>query len=254
MIKSGTLQHLVLLRHGESEGDVRRSAWKHDDVFLPRAVLTEEEITCLGIEQSRKAGLWIQKHVIQAHDLLTFDGCYVSSALRSAQTAAALSLSSTGWQEDNNLNQRNRGKIRGWHSIQHQKTYPESFKQMKNDPLNWVPPGGESLLAGVVPRIQQFIENIEDARTVLAVTHRDWMWAAQLVLENLSEADFLAINSDDIHNAQVIEYTSINPTTGEQAPVLLWKRSVDPAVTSGPGAWRILPHIAELHNLTTPTI
>ncbi|HEU5004789.1 MAG TPA: phosphoglycerate mutase family protein [Candidatus Saccharimonadales bacterium] len=243
------LQHLVLVRHGESEGDVRRSAWRRGNMVPATKKPEQEEITARGAEQSHQAGLWIQKHIVQACGLGAFDGCYVSSALRSEQSAVALDLSIAMWQGDNCLDERNRGKIRGWLSMQHEQAYPDSFRQMKVDPLHWVPPGGESLVPDVVSRVKQFIDNIEGAEAVLAVTHRDWMWAAQLVLENLSEDDLLAVNTDEIHNAQVVEYTSINPATGEQAPVLLWKRSVDPTATSDSGAWQILPRVAELNSL-----
>lgn len=120
---------------------------------------------------------------------------------------------------------------------------------MKNDPLHWLPPGGESLVPDVAARAAKFMENIEGAQTVIAVTHRDWMWAAQLILERLSEADLLAVDTDEIHNAQIVEYSSINPATGAQAPALLWKRSIDPTVTTGPGEWQIIPHVLELYPL-----
>lgn len=241
-----TLQHLILVRHGESEGDVRRAAWKRGEKVAPNKVPEQEEITAKGADQSRYAGLWIQKHIIEAYGLAALDGCYVSSALRSEQSAVALDLPITVWQEDDCLDERNRGRIRGLRPIQHQQVYPESFDQMRVDPLHWIPPDGESLIPDVVARVDQFMNNIEGSRAVLAVTHRDWIWAAQLVLENLTEEELLAVNTDEIHNAHVVEYTSINPATGEQAPVLLWKRSVDPVMSPDSGEWQILPRVAEL--------
>lgn len=56
---STTPRHLVLVRHGESEGDVRRKqklpALKHP---------IHEEQTKVGHEQSRAAGSWITKHIL----------------------------------------------------------------------------------------------------------------------------------------------------------------------------------------------
>lgn len=92
-------------------------------------------------------------------------------------------------------------------------------------------------MLAVADRARKFLENIEGADTVLAVTHRDWMWAAQLMLERLAEVELAAVNTDEIHNAQIVEYTSINPVTGQQAPALLWKRSIDPMAADGPGTW-----------------
>lgn len=245
-----TLQHLVLVRHGEDEGDVRRAAWKRGELVAATKRRELEEITSRGIEQNRQAGLWIRKHIIGAYGLIGFDGSYVSSALRSEQSAIALDLADVAiWQEDYNLDERNRGQIRGLRPEQHRQLYPQSFEQMKRDPLHWWPPGGESIVSGVTARVRRFLENIEGTETALAVTHRDWMWAAQLILERLTEAELAVVDTDAIHNAQVVEYSSINPVTGQQAPALMWKRSVDPLVTDGPGEWQLLPRVAEQYPL-----
>lgn len=246
---SETLQHLILVRHGESEGDVRRAAFKRGEPFQTTKTPEQEEITARGIEQCRRAGLWIQEHIIEAYGLPGFDGCYVSSALRSEQSAVALDLQVAIWQEDNCLDERDRGLIRGLRKSQHQQLYPESYEQMQRNPLHWIPPGGKSIIPDVSGKVDQFLENIEETRTVLAVTHRDWMWAAQLAIEHLTEAEMLAVDTDNIHNGQVVEYASVDPFTGRQAPTLLWKRSTDPNTTTGPGEWHILPRVAELYPL-----
>lgn len=246
---SETLQHLVLVRHGESEGDVRRAAFKRGEPYITTKTPEQEDTTPKGLRECHRSGLWIQKHIIQAYGLISFDGCYVSSAPRSEQSAVALDLPIAVWQEDHNLDERNRGLIRGFRQSQHQQLYPESFAQMKKDPLHWLPPGGESLVPDVSSRALRFMDNIEGAETVLAVTHRDWMWAAQLIVEHLTEAELLAVNTDEIHNGQVVHYTSINPQTGEPTGVLQWKRSVDPMLTDGPGEWQALLHPAALYPL-----
>lgn len=53
---SEALQHLVLVRHGESEGDVRRAAWKRGEAVLTAKRPELEELTDNGIVQSRQAG------------------------------------------------------------------------------------------------------------------------------------------------------------------------------------------------------
>ncbi len=233
------MQHLVLVRHGEDEGDLRRAAWKRGEPVTATKIRKLEEITAGGVEQSHRAGLWIQEHILAAYGLAAFDGCYVSSALRSEQSAVALDLAVAVWQEDHNLDERNRGTIRGLRPEQHETLYPSSFEQMKNNPLHWLPPGGESLVPDVTRRVCQFMENIEGTRTVLAETHRDWIWAAGIVLG-------FTVDTDHIHNGQIIHFTSIDPSTGQQAPELLWVRSIDPMATDGPGEWRTVQHTIEL--------
>jgi broad specificity phosphatase PhoE len=229
------IEHLVLIRHGEDEGDVRRAAWRRGELIAATKVREREEITPTGEEQSRRAGLWIQEYVVKAYDLTSFDGCYVSSALRSEQSAAALGLTSAVWQEDHDLDERNRGRIRGLRPEQHRKLYPRSFEQMNESPQQWLPPGGESLVPDVTARVRRFMQNIEGARAVVVETHRDWIWAAGIVLG-------FAVNTDDIHNGQVIHLTSLNPDTGEQASDLRWIRSIDPAAVTGAGEWQAIPH------------
>lgn len=100
----------------------------------------------------------------------------------------------------------------------------------------------------VIARVGRFLLNVEGLSTVIAVTHRDWMWMAQAVIERLTEAELRAADTDrTLHNGQVIEYSTYDPRTGEHVPALISKRSVDPAVTTGPGEWQTLPHVAELY-------
>lgn len=224
---SETLQHLILVRHGESEGDVRRAAWKRGE-HAPADKLPENEaLTAEGEEQSRQAGIWIAKNIMPAFGITLFDGCYVSSALRSEQSAIALNLPTAVWQDNHCLDERSRGKIRGLRAEQHKQLFPESYAEMQANPLRWVPPEGQSIVH-VAAKVHQFLDDIKGSRAILAVTHRDWMWAAQQPLEGLSEAELLAVDTDRIHNAQIVHYTSIDPSSGEQAPALLWKRSINP--------------------------
>lgn len=241
---SETLQHLILVRHGESEGDIRRAAWRQGELVPTNKLPENEALTTQGEEQSRQAGIWIAKNIMPVFGITLFDGCYVSSALRSEQSAIALGLPAAVWQDNHNLDERNRGKIRGLRAEQHKQLFPESYAEMQANPLQWIPPEGQSIMH-VTTKVRQFLNDTKGSRTVLAVTHRDWMWAAQRPLEGLSEAELLAVDTDKIHNAQIIHYTSIDPSSGEQAPALLWKRSINPAqpASKGPAAWQYLENL-----------
>lgn len=246
------LLNLVFVRHGESEGDVRRAAWQRGEVYTTDKTPEEEELTDLGIEQSRLAGLWIAQHILGKFVMDKFDGCYVSSSLRSEQSAVALGLADTTcWNADARLDERNRGLIRGIKRKEHQAKFPDSYEQMVLDPLHWVPPEGESL-EQVAARFVEFHDDIHDgSRNIILVGHRDQMWSAQIPLEGLSEEEFLAVDTDEIHNAQVVHYTAINPVTGEEAPTLMWKRSHDPTDPSQPmSQWEFLPRIAAQYDYT----
>ena len=58
------LKHLVLVRHGESEGDVRREAWRQGLPYQTDKTPENEELTELGFTQSAKSGEWINKNLL----------------------------------------------------------------------------------------------------------------------------------------------------------------------------------------------
>jgi broad specificity phosphatase PhoE len=178
------------------------------------------------------------------YGLNDFDGCYVSPALRSEQSAIAMNIENSVWQKLDSLDERNRGDIRGLRSEQHRKKYSDSFEQMRENPLHWVPPGGESII-DVAGRVRDFLEEISNETSVLAVTHRDWMWAAQMTLEDMDETELSKVNTDLIHNAQIVHYSSLDPKNGEQAERLLWKRSINPARPTNNSEWQELSNVED---------
>jgi broad specificity phosphatase PhoE len=236
--KTENLQHLVLVRHGESEGDVRRAAWNKGGSQAASKPPEREELTPKGIENCRIAGKWIIDNILGNYGLVAFDAYFVSPALRSTQSAMVLGLPNSTWQTEHNLDERNRGLVSGLQPQVHRQLYPRSFEEMRNYPLHWQPPGGEALIPEVANTTQQFINDIKGLRTVIAVTHRDRMWIAQMPLESLTEKQLLATSSDNIHNGEVVHYTSVDPATGESAAKLLWKRSFNPSSSDDSPEWQ----------------
>lgn len=75
-------RHLVLVRHGESEDDVRR---KKD---IPALKHPKDEIqTELGHAQSCAAGAWITKNILQRYGLADFELYLTSPLIRAKQSA-----------------------------------------------------------------------------------------------------------------------------------------------------------------------
>lgn len=236
-----TPRHLVLVRHGESEGDVRRKqklpALKHP---------IHEEQTKVGHEQSRAAGSWITKHILGAYGLNGFDNYLVSPLIRTKQSAHSLDLSDV-WTEDPRLAERNRGDIQGVTKKQHIERYPESYKQMSEHPFHWVPPHGESILA-VSHRFGELVNDLVNSNNVLIMTHRDVIWAALVPLEGMDLEEVESVNTDTINNGQVIHYTNVNPSTGvAESLEMMWKRSVDPSETNIPVENVEWVNVSDLH-------
>lgn len=234
------LQHLVLVRHGESEGDVRRKAWQQGKTFLTNKIPEEEELTLLGYEQSAISGEWIKNNILLGgFAIKAFKASFVSSVLRTEQSALAMDLPNSLWQEDPRLNERNRGLIKGITKNQHQTDFPASYQQMINDPIAWCPPEGESII-DVANKLTDFYLDIQITSSVIVAGHRDSMWAFMKPVEGLSYEQLRQVDTDKIDNGQIWHYTSIDPNTGEQAPKLLWKQSINPSLESQPTNWQKL--------------
>lgn len=217
-------RHLVLVRHGQSEGDVRRQegtrALKHP---------MQEQQTEIGHKQSQIAGIWIAKYIFGIYNFEYFDQYLTSPLIRTKQSADSLGLSAN-WTDEPRLAERDRGVVQGLTQLMHKETYPESYTAMHEHPFHWVPPSGESILA-VSHRVGAVFNELADAGAVLIMTHRDVLWAAQVPLDGLSVDDAEKLDTSIIHNSQVVHYTNINPKSGEiDSTQLTWKRSVDPSV------------------------
>lgn len=238
------LQHLVIARHGEGEGDTRRAKARKGIHDKPTKATFEEELTKNGIRQSELGGKWVAKFILEAYGLESFDKCLTSPAIRARQTAEALGASSN-WIVDDLLNERDRGEISGWPRQAHETIYPDSYEQMITDPLHWVPPGGESIIS-VTRRASILIANLKRYRSVMLSTHRDWLWASLIPLEGLSEAALADVDTDAIENGQIVHYTSIDPNTRNIGKELIWKRIINPwssksDVESASNTWVEIP-------------
>lgn len=215
-------RHLVLVRHGESEGDIRRKEGLHA-IRHPK----DEEQTETGHDHSQRAGLWIAKYILGVYGFKKFDKYLTSPLVRTRQSAQSLGLADN-WTEEVRLTERNRGDIQGFTMQQHKDKYPDSYKTMHKYPFHWVPPGGESILA-VSHRFGTLVDELTSLGNVLMMTHRDVIWAAHIPLDGLGLDDVEHLDTNAIENGQVIHYTNINPNSGSvEGTELAWKHAVQP--------------------------
>ncbi len=222
-------KHLLLVRHGESEGDLRRSSKNQPMQHELRKHPHDEEQTTLGHEQSASAGRWLVQYVLDNYGIDRFDWQISSPLIRTTQSAQSLGLKGI-WRTDDRLAERNRGDIQGMTRRQHQEVYPDSFRLMNEVPFHWTPPGGESIMR-TSHRLGQLVDEfmISEANSAIFMTHRDLMWAAHLPLDGLTLTEIEQLDTDDIKNSQIYHYSNINPDTGEINPKgLSWKRSITP--------------------------
>src|SRR3990167_8242342 len=91
--------HLVLVRHGESEGNVVARAGKagnhqlFTDEFFERPG-HEWRLTDTGVEQAKAAGLWIGRFLLSVYPELNdgFGVYYTSPHIRTRETAGHLAI------------------------------------------------------------------------------------------------------------------------------------------------------------------
>lgn len=220
-------RHLVFVRHGESEGDIRRQAGaqalKH-----PK----NEEQTERGHRQSRAAGIWIAGYVLAAYGFDQFDRYLTSPLIRTKQSAKSCGLSDN-WQDEPRLSERDRGAIQGMTRQKHQQLFPKSYQQMLDYPFHWTPPDGESLLKVSARLTGMLLELNKNYHTALIMTHRDVMWAAHMSIDGLDLDEIERVDTDQISNGYIMHYTNVSPHDGSIDENLRWKRSADPCLSQG---------------------
>ena len=234
--------HLVLVRHGHSEGNlVIEYAKKGDDRFFTPDFRERPghrwRLTETGQQQAVAAGRYIAGKIGAA-----FDRYYVSPYVRTRETAALLGLPNAEWRLDQRLRERDWGDIGSMPLAEFKKAFPHSALTKEIDALYWRPPGGESI-ADVRLRVRNFFDTLHRecaGQRVLVVTHGEFMWAARAELEYLTDEQWVLSDKDPeqkIHNTQVLHYSRVHPQSGATEKYLSWQKSVCPWMENGDAAW-----------------
>jgi broad specificity phosphatase PhoE len=231
----GMPNDLVLVRHGESEGNKAVTASKQGDnsyytqKFKDRHNSTWR-LTDFGREQAKKAGSWI-KHNISS----SFDRYYTSEYLRAVETAAYLDLQDAMWMREFYLRERDWGEMDCISREERRQKYGESLERRKKESFVWWPPAGESI-AQICLRVDRKLDTLHrecDGKRVIIVCHGEVMWAFRVLIERMTLDRFRELDEssnpfDTIHNCQIIHYTRNNPLTGNCEQYINWMRTVVP--------------------------
>lgn len=206
-------RNYLLIRHGESEGNVAVEASKHgDDSFYANEQFvttpgTQWRLTPTGILQANAIGRWV------AANVQTPDRYYVSPYVRTRMTAAQLQLPGAQWRINRAYREREWGEIETISRTDFLRDYPISARLKKHNPLYWCPPGGESIAEVAENRVRNILDTLHrecEDQTVVAVTHGENMWAHRLMLERWNDETFKLIDShpsNKIHNCQLLWYS-----------------------------------------------
>lgn len=232
-------KNLFVVRHGASElNHIIESGLKNKDseLFTDDNKNTPDRcwrLTDTGRKQATTIGEWIQS--VET----CFEGYYVSPYIRCLETAAYMNLPNARWEEKRTLRERSYGEICVATRDEFKKKYPRNWNFRKNDSIYWRPPSGESIADVAENRVHNFLmslkhDNVDDS--VIVVSHGDWISALSLVLENLSDEQFLerySSKDSEIKNGACVQYSRVNPfSDGETVTDRFeWKRMVVPVLS-----------------------
>lgn len=229
------LADLVLIRHGESEGNVARQRSLQGDhslfygEFLHRHSCNWR-LTDRGRQQATAAGDWLRKN-----GLIHFDRLLVSEYLRAMETAARIELPDAKWFAEMLIRERDWGQMDLMSEHDRMIKMQDELKRRDLDRFYYAPPGGESL-AAVAQRADRLLcvlhRECADKKAIV-VCHGEVMWAMRTRIERMSQDTFRELQEsgqmvDQIHNGHILHYTRRNPQTGEMAPYFTHLRSVCP--------------------------
>ncbi|MDD3773654.1 MAG: histidine phosphatase family protein [Weeksellaceae bacterium] len=233
-------KHIVFIRHGESEANVIQKRDKlGEDVTTQESLAIRERtdykqrLSKQGVEQAIQAREWINKNIC---DVGKFDSYFVSSFFRARETAANISTNNpeVKWEIDDRLAERNWG-VHGPLTISERKEFYEiTDKLMNRDPFHASFEGGESIWGVKNERIRNIMNTWareQDGKKILVVTHGDLIRAARVGFERILPEEFEAIELNPVYkvkNCQILEYSRVNPFTGQDEGKIKWRRITNP--------------------------
>lgn len=236
--------HLLLMRHGESEANVLLERIAADPNGTVRPLDYHDShirLTQKGVEQAAAAGEWLR-----ANGLAVFDRYYVSPYARARETAGHLGLHGE-WRIDDRIREQNWGEYNliGMDDIERDSQRSRSLYTQSY--WYWHPRGGESLSSEVRARFTRVLDGLHrdpTSQRVLLVTHGAFMQMVRFEMERMvPEVWEKTWKKWRIDNGQILHYSRINPETGERSPHIEWMRSVnpsDPVRSWHGGAWQKL--------------
>jgi len=227
---------LVLVRHGESEGNLANKLSRQGD----HSAFTEKfkdrhssqwRLTDKGIRQAEAAGKWIMENINKG----IFDRHYVSEYIRAQETAARLNLPDAIWGREFYLRERDWGQLDQMSHEERMRRFADELKRRERDGFYWAPSGGESM-AGSCLRMERIFDTLHrecSDKSVIIVCHGGIMLSIKVRLERMTQDRFYNLEQsrdsfDQIHNCQILHYTRRDPETGRLAKYANWVRSVCP--------------------------
>lgn len=226
---------LVLVRHGQSEGNIahHRSEKGDDSLFTDEfrdRHTSSFRLSTRGRRQAERAGFYLRQAWPDG-----FDRHITSEYIRAMETAALLQLPGALWYGDFYLTERDWGEIDHLTAEEKEERFSRVMRQKETEPFFWKPPNGESF-ADLCLRVDRVLHTLHrecSDKRVLIVCHGEVMLAFRIRIERLSQLRFKEITlsqepADHILNCQIVQYTRRDPHQGKLTPYVGWARDIRP--------------------------
>ena len=232
---------IVLIRHGESEGNIAQEASKMGDDSLWIEEFRERHtsnyrLTDLGRKQALVAAKWIKENIDE-----TFDAYFCSEYIRAIETAALLDFPHSRWSTEFYLREKDRGILGGVSKQERENEFSDLLKKMKRDAFYVAPPGGESVASSCL-RVDAMLNSWRGSHAgqkILVVCHGNIMNAFRVRLEGISASRYEELEKEKTYNCQIFWFSRRNPETGYIHGSPTWARSICPwDLTLSPNVWQ----------------
>ena len=218
------MDHLVIVRHGESQRNVHRAeAHRTGSLeYLTDVRDVDVELTPRGVRQAEETGKYLGRE-------FKFDRIFVSPYERAIQTTDTM-VKHFPRAVDITLEERIREKefgiLDGLTGPGIRNKYPDEWRRREREGKYYYrPPGGESY-PDVALRVHSFLGTLARdcaKQSVLVVCHSVVVLAFRRLLERLTEKTLLAIDRDpehDVCNCSVTWY-AYDPAAGNHGRMIL---------------------------------
>ncbi len=206
---------LILIRHGESEGNYANRLSEAGKIKTLNRLYHQRHsyhlrLSDKGRSQALMAGEWFRE---KFGNIAARSHFVVSEYVRARETAALLGIPGARWHLHRHLVERDWGDLEKFSSEDRLKKFGDNIRGRRVEPFYWRPQGGETM-AEVCERVSTFIEHLKrdySDKTVVVVCHGEVMWAFRIVLEHMSVEKFrsMILSKESIHqiyNCQVHIY------------------------------------------------
>ncbi|KAH0488338.1 MAG: hypothetical protein KVP17_002891 [Porospora cf. gigantea B] len=219
---------LVLVRHGQSEGNLAQyfakqgnlGAWTDEFRERHNSLL---RLTDIGRRQAAVAGQWVTQNIG-----VLFDKYFTSEYVRAMETAASLGLPNARWATEVYLRERDRGVLANKPVPERDSEHKDEMQRKERDSFYWQPSGGESI-ANLCLRVDRVLENLAEGASglrVIIVCHGGVIKAFRALIERIRSSDYS--KTEKVLNCQIVWYSRRNPKTGYIGSKYGWVKSVCP--------------------------